>query len=327
MQDQYHDWFSLAPILGELGYLVYDIQNVDIEEQFRLSVFRLNQRFQHFIRSCYWSLHSLSGSRYPITIHKILDFIHAQNTTHRALFVIDGMNLWQWWILKTVLQEKGFRFQDKETPSFAWLPSITAWSRQALFRGAKPDLTRNNSKEASLFQDYWLRKNLLSYQIHFGTFETGEENLFPSTGTLVAAYICNDLDDLMHGSVMGNRQLSIDTKEWVTRSGVADFLHSLTERGFTVYITTDHGNIEADSMGTLPASVRNLSTSRSKRHIQFVDSDTARKFVQDHPDYSLGCTGNSIYLTDENAFTSSGTVVTHGGSHILELIIPLGVLH
>jgi len=324
IQNQRNEWFELGPFIGELGVLVYKSENSTFIDEYTALINKMNARFQNFITNDYSSLHSLSGIRRPATVHKILDYIHAQNTIRKALFVIDGMNLWQWHILKKELEIAGLKNEDM--PCFAWLPSITAWSRQSLFKGAKPDLCADNSKESSLFSEYWIKKGNLPYQISFAKFAAGATTAVPGSDIQVAGFICNDLDNLMHGAIMGNTQLLVDTETWVRSSGVVSFLTSLAKSGFTLYISTDHGNIEATGNGGLPLSIRNLSKSRGKRHIQFVDEEMAKKFLQEHPLNSAKRIGASIYLSDESAFIKDGTVVTHGGSHIMELMIPLGVI-
>ena len=63
------------------------------------------------------------------------------------------MNFWQWEIIAGKLKEHGLEFKTHST--LAYLPSITAWSRQAIFKGDKPDLTKDNSKESDYFLQYW----------------------------------------------------------------------------------------------------------------------------------------------------------------------------
>ena len=73
-------------------------------------------------------------------------------------------------------------------------------------------------------------------------------------------------------------------------------------------------------------SAKNISTSKSKRHIRFVSSEQAEQFQKDNPVLSVKRRDSSLYLTDDTAFIKEGRVITHGGSHVLELIIPLGVI-
>lgn len=324
IQNQQKDWFELAPLLGEVGVLVHEINDDRVSAKYKETITHLNQRFQGFVTSCYSSLYSLSGMKYPVTVLKVLDYIRAQNAKKKALVVLDGMNLWQWRIISTALSDEGLHFKD--APTFAWIPSITAWSRQALFKGAKPDLSQDNSKEEGLFRDYWIQKNYAPTQISFDSFSTSHRPPVPGPDIEIAGFVCNDLDSLMHGALMGEQQLYVDTATWIRTSDILSFIKSLAKSGFLVYITTDHGNIEAQASKGLSLSTRNLSRSRGKRHIQFVDEEQAKTFVKDNSERKIQSVGSSVYATDDTAFISSGTVVTHGGSHILELLIPLGEL-
>ncbi len=322
IQNQQRDWFEIGRLLGELSLLVFENNNEQSLDRYYTLLSDLNDRFQIFIKNAYMSLHSLSGTRYPVTVHKVLDYIRAQSHKKKALFVIDGMNLWQWQLLKQKIEENKIACSD--VPSFAWLPSITAWSRQALFKGAKPILSEDNSKETTLFTEYWLKQGYQSYQISFTTFSKTSE--IPDSNVTIAGFVCNDLDTIMHGAIMGNQQLYVDTKTWIESSKIVTFFEALLKEGFTIYVTTDHGNIEAKGIKNLSLSTRNLSKSRGKRHIQFVDEKTARSFIEQNPHLSVGLAGSSIYLKDTSAFTSNPCVVTHGGSHLLEMVIPMGVL-
>ena len=138
--------------------------------------------------------------------------------------------------------------------------------------------------------------------------------------------VCTDLDDLMHGALMGNAQLFQDTDTWIKESGVVRMIRELQSKGFRCYITSDHGNIEAHGIGNLSMSSRCLSHSRSKRHIEFASEDTANAYLIAHPGINAGQRETTIFLRDTSAFTSDPLVVTHGGSHVLEMLVPFGIV-
>jgi hypothetical protein len=211
--------------------------------------------------------------------------------------------------------------------TLAYLPSITAWSRQALLKGAKPDLGKDNSDEEKLFREYWIGKGYQDYQIVYQRFGVGKPAKIDSLQSAsIVAFVSNDLDDLMHGAVMGDGQLLQDTQQWAKKSTLSQLILGLRNQGFCSFVTTDHGNIEAGAAKTLPMSAKNLSTSKSKRHIRFVSSDQAEQFERDNPKLAVRRRESSLFLTDDTAFIKDGKVITHGGSHVLEMIIPLGVI-
>ncbi len=325
LQDQPYEWFDLAKVIGEVYYLALNLNNPEVTLLVLETLNELNNRFQRFVQHTYWSLFSLSGSRYPVVISRVLDYMQAQQSPKKALIVIDGMNLWQWYAIHKELTEQGIIVNEMAT--LAFLPSITAWSRQALLKGSKPDLEKDNSGEEKLFREYWMRKGYQNYQIGFQRF--GVEKLVDMdllASASVVALVCNDLDDLMHGAVMGDEQLLQDTQQWTGKAGLVSLIKLLKNNGYMCFITTDHGNIEASASRILPMTAKNISTSKSKRHVRFVSNEQAEQFQKDNPELAIKRRDSSLYLTDNTAFIKVGKVITHGGSHVLELIIPLGVI-
>ena len=83
-----------------------------------------------------------------------------------AFIVIDGMNYWQWTLLKHCLESQKLTVEEK--PTLSWIPSITAWARQSIFGGKKPDLSIDNRSEGELFKNFWVEKHQkASYQVSY----------------------------------------------------------------------------------------------------------------------------------------------------------------
>ena len=278
--EQYKDWFEIAPKLGELGYAVFELNEKDNFGKYNELLNTINNRFQLFVNNHYDSLFSMSGLRHPITIDKVQDYIAASTkNTKIAFIVIDGMNYWQWTLLKHCLENEKLSVEEK--PTLSWLPSITAWARQSIFAGKKPDLTITNRTEGDLFKKYWIEKHQKqTYQVSYEAVKNNEK-----------------------------------IKE------------ELRNAGYEVYISTDHGNIEAELNLKLTAGQKTIMLSKSKRFVQFDTEEQAVSFIENNKGYHLGKKDKSVYFEDTNGFGSSGEkVITHGGSHILELLIPVGVI-
>jgi|GEM_PF-2596469 len=333
IDNQYKSWFALVPVLGELGASVYQ-SDKNFSYSYSDAIKNLNIRFQNYVSTCYESNFSLSGTRWPVTIDKVQTYLASNNDSRTALIVIDGMNVWQWYLLRSAISEKLPLKLSDDKATFSWLPSITAWARQSLFKGGRPDLNETNSKEAALFYEFWKQKrHLQNYQIQYTKIESQKDYLqlsLPSPDVQIVSFVDNTIDSLMHGAVMGNKQLCIDTKLWIEHSHIADYIQKLHKADFTVYITSDHGNIDAKVAFSLPRKDGTVSKSRSRRYVQFTTKEQAEQFTQEHPSCSFGIRDTSAYFTDENAFSSadnkSSTIITHGGSHIFELLVPLGVI-
>lgn len=325
--DQYKDWFEIASKLGEFGYAIFELNNKEYFDKYNEILNTINNRFQLFVNNHYDSLFSMSGLRHPITIDKVQDYIAASTKNNKIAFiVIDGMNYWQWTLLKHYLENEKLNVEEKTTLS--WLPSITAWARQSIFAGKKPDLTITNRTEGDLFKKYWIEKHQKqTYQVSYETVKNNEKIKIPSSDVTVAGFVTNGLDELMHGNILGYEQLFINTKLWIEKSCICDAVKELRNAGYEVYISTDHGNIEAELNLKLTAGQKTVMLSKSKRFVQFDTEEQAITFIENNKEYRLGKKDKSVYFKDTNGFGSSGEkVITHGGSHILELLIPVGVI-
>lgn len=327
IEDNYKDWFAIAQKLGELGYDVFELNDKEYFAKYKEVLNMINNRFQIFVSKNYELLFSLSGLKSPITIDKVQDFIAANSKNKKIAFiVIDGMNYWQWTLLKHSLEKENLNVTEKT--SFSWLPSITAWARQAIFAGKKPDLTITNRNEGDLFKNYWVEKyQKQRYQVSYEAVKNNEKIKVPSSDVTVAGFVTNGLDELMHGNILGYEQLFINTQLWIEKSCICESIKDLHKAGYEVYISTDHGNIEAELNLKLTAGQKTVILSKSKRFVQFDTEEQAISFIENNKKYQLGKKDKSVYFRDTNGFGSSGEkVITHGGSHILELLIPVGVI-
>ena len=55
---------------------------------------------------------------------------------------------------------------------------------------------------------------------------------------------------LMHGAVMGDRQLAVDVRSWAQHGFLDALVGNATDHGYEVWITADHGNVEAVPLGS-----------------------------------------------------------------------------
>lgn len=316
-------WFKIIQVFANAKIKSLVTGNVELQSHYQKIENAFNIRFQRFIDNTYGSLFSLSGIRKPVVVSRILEHINSSPINKRALLVIDGMNYWQWNILREALSDAGIGYSSNA--SLAYIPTITAWSRQAIFKGDKPDLSADNSKEAKLFETYWLSHGVPSYQIEFKKFSVNDPlniDSIPSDCTILGL-VCNDLDDIMHGSVLGNNQLRMSTGQWISKSKIVENISALKSKGFQVYITSDHGNIEATGLKNLTVKEKVGALSRGKRHLNFTNEPLLQSFIEQNPALEVGKRGLSLYLKKQEAFTTENSqVITHGGSHLWEVIVP-----
>jgi len=323
IEDIADQWFKIIQVLAnaKLKYLV--TQSVDLKLSYQKTENDFNFRFQRFINNNYGSLFSLSGVRKPVVVSRILEHINAKPAKKRALIVVDGMNYWQWNILAKALSDSGISYTSNA--SLAFIPTITAWSRQAIFKGDKPNLLEDNSKEAKLFEAFWSKQGVPGYQITYKKFSVNDPLILDdiSSDITTLGLVCNDLDEIMHGSILGNTQLQMSTEQWILKSKIAETIAALKSKKFQVYITSDHGNIEATGLKNLTIKDKVGALSRSKRHLHFANETLLQGFLVQNPYVEVGKKGLSLYLKKTEAFTTENSqVITHGGSHIWEVIVP-----
>jgi hypothetical protein len=323
IEDIVDQWFKIIQVLANAKVKYLLSENDEFKETYVKIENAFNIRFQRFVDNTYGSLFSLSGVRKPVVVSRILEHINSKPAKKNALLVIDGMNYWQWNILGKALSDVGIGFTSNA--SLAYIPTITAWSRQAIFKGDKPDLTADNTKEAKLFESYWLNHGLSGFQIAYKKFSINEplklEDITPDTTML--GLVCNDLDDIMHGSILGNGQLKTSTELWIAKSKIVESISILKAKGFQVYITSDHGNIEATGLKNLTLKDKLGALSRGKRHLHFTNETLLGNFMELNTNIEVGKKGLSLYLKKQEAFTNENSqVITHGGSHIWEVIVP-----
>jgi len=323
IEDIPDQWFSLVQVLSQAKLQLFLSESRTLRDRYLKAETDINARFQRFIENTYGSLFSLSGIRKPVVVSRILEHIRSNPSEKKALMVMDGMNYWQWQILGKALKEKGILFF--QNASLAYIPTITTWSRQSIFRGDKPDLSGNHADESKFFEDFWKKFNIPEYQISFMRFGVHEalKAASISNDIRMLALLCNDLDDIMHGSVMGNEQLLVSTVQWVEKSGITELISGLLKKGFQIFLTADHGNVEATGVKNLALKEKTGTISRGKRHLHFHNETMQQSFFDSNPLLITGKRGLSVYLKHGEAFTDPGNVViTHGGSHIWEVIVP-----
>jgi len=323
IEDIADQWFKIIHLLAVAKLKSISTKNELLKDAFRKTEDSFNLRFQRFIENTYNSLFSLSGIRKPILVTRILEHIKSCPSNKKALLVIDGLNYWQWNILSTELAKVDISFSTSATLSY--IPSITAWSRQAIFRGEKPDLASDNSKEGVLFETFWQNNGVPAYQVlykKFGLKDPLSIDLI-SDDIKIAGLVCNDLDDILHGSILGDLQLKTSTEQWIMKSRIVDLIIALKEKGFQIFITSDHGNIEATGIKNLKIKDKVGTLSRGKRHLQFANELLMNEFIQQNEEITVGKKSLSVYLKNKEAFTiGNSLVITHGGSHFWEVIVP-----
>ena len=282
---------------------------------------KANTVFLETLQTSYPQTKNASAVKKPRIVSKILDYLHFNFREKKiALIVVDGMALWQYELLKTRLPGT-----KHEEVIYSWLPSITQLSRQAIFRGDIPlsDYRQGPTSEEKLWKMYWKEKGCHAFEVAYQHEKIDLSNIDAVTKL---AIVFKDLDDKMHGS-SDYADLLMLTKNWMDRSKIAQVIEDLLSKGFTVFLTSDHGNIQAKGWRGLQGREKlgaNKSGSRSQRHIEYSEKWLFDEFMENNPDLenSVVKEEQALYFKNDLSFSSNELLVTHGGAHLLEVLVP-----
>ena len=282
---------------------------------------RTNNIFQESIRLNYQQTKNSNSVKKPQIVSKILDYLSFNFLNNKiALIVVDGLAYWQYELLKDKLP----KFKNEEV-IYSWIPSITQLSRQAIFRGDIPitDYKQGPISEEKLWKSFWKAKGMNDFSIRYC-----HENIDLSNLENVSkfALVFKDLDEKMHSSSDYKDLLNL-TQNWIERSKIISIINELQFAGFKVFLTTDHGNIQAKGWRGLQGREKlgtNKSGSRSERHIEYTEKWLSDEFINNNPELkdSVVMEDQAIYFKSDLSFSRKETLVTHGGAHILEVLIP-----
>jgi hypothetical protein len=300
-------------ILKSIGTNIFDevIQHVN----------KANELFQINLVRSYKQLKNTRAVKKPQIVSKILEYIDFNFKNEKiALIVIDGLAFWQYEILKSKIP--GLK---NEEVIYSWIPSITQLSRQAIFKGGVPDseYKQNPKNEENLWKIFWREKGIADYQIRYAH---GSADLINLSSVTKFGIVFTELDEKMHSSTDYNDLLKL-TENWIVRNNIQVIVQELLDKDFKVFLTTDHGNIEAKGWRGLSGREKmgtNKSGSRSERHIEYSDQWLADEFMQNNTDLnnSVVNENHAIYFKSDLSFSNKEKIVTHGGAHLLEVLIP-----
>ncbi len=267
---------------------------------------------------------------------RVLEAELAAGAERVALVVVDGLALDQWVAMRGVLaaQRPGLRL--REGAAFAWLPTITPVSRQSIFAGRPPLYyplsVHTTDKEGALWEQFWADHGLPGGAAYLrGLGGSGDlarvEELLAEPKLRAVGLVVDKVDKIMHGMELGTAGMHNQVRQWAEQGFMAALLDLLLGQGYTVYLTSDHGNVEAVGCGS-PAegAVADLRGARARVY----PDPVLRAQVKAHfpgaiewPPVGLPEGNYPLLAGGRSAFVAVGQrVVAHGGITVEELIVP-----
>lgn len=340
------DWFHFARGWAELKVMSNEDCGLSKEQKERLAELtqHVDEQFFSWIQRRYAGLIQLPPNP-PAMLHRIPRFLansllsphHSSLRPKLALLVIDGLALDQWLVVRDTLASKqpGLRFREQAV--FAWIPSLTSVSRQATFAGKAPIFFPNSiqttDREPALWAQFWADQGLMPNEVVYlkGLGAGGLENVSEALShpkARVAGLVVDKVDKIMHGMEMGTAGMHNQVGQWAKQPYLNTLLDLLLDRGFRVYLTSDHGNVEAEGCGR--PSEGAVADLRGER-VRIYPNAVLRGKVKERFPAALEWDPVGLpedYLTllapARQAFVQEKQrTVSHGGISVEELIVPL----
>ncbi|MHB8992714.1 MAG: BREX-3 system phosphatase PglZ, partial [Chloroflexota bacterium] len=219
--------------------------------------------FLAWILAKYGGLHNLPADP-PVMVHHIPRFLARRvlkqgginktvSSAKVALVVVDGLAFDQWAVLRGVLSEQHRDWRFSENGVFAWVPTLTSVSRQAIFAGRAPMFfpasIQTTDREPAQWSQYWADQGVLQgevgYRKSLGDQKAEDlEEFISQSPARVLGLVVDKVDKIMHGMKLGAAGMHNQVRQWAEQGWLATLVEMLLDRGFGVYITSDHGNIE-----------------------------------------------------------------------------------
>ena len=191
-------------------------------------------------------------------------------------------------ILRDVLQNQIGSIRIVEDGVFAWVPTITSVARQAAFSGKVPmyfcGQYNTTDKEPKLWDQFWLDNGISSNKVGFlknlGASESFKmvEDLIDRPNLKVVALVINTVDKIMHGMQLGTAGMHSLVRQWGEEGFLERLICLLTDNGFDIFLSSDHGNVEATGFGSPKEGV--LANTKGER-VRIYSDDILRSQVFD----------------------------------------------
>lgn len=334
------EWLSFARRWAELTALWHAGEPQDLESRFLELRDRVDAAFAAWVLDRYGSLHNVSPVS-PSMVHHVPRYLarglESGGVDKVALVVVDGLALDQWVALREVLSGQLAGLTFDESAVFAWAPTITPVSRQAIFAGSPPAYFPTSigttSKEPALWTRFWAGSIGLSQagaayvNVPGNGAPADIEEAISHPKVRVAGIVVRMVDEIMHGMKLGSSGMHDQVRHWAEEGYLARLLDLLLDRSFDVYLTSDHGNIEATGIGR--PSEGSIAGVRGERARVYSDTLLRARVAEKYPDAilwpSTGLPPDYLPLLapGRTAFVPAGErTVTHGGVSLEELVVP-----
>lgn len=314
----YNTWFAV-------NYYKAKINNICYKSRVLIDIGELNENiakeFTTFIINKYKFLSGNSYFNGPILLNKCMDYI-LMKSKKWAVIVMDGMSVSDW----LIILEKFENIKYDMSYSYALIPTITAISRQSLFSGKLPAELENPfnlSKEKKQFYEKCFQNGYKENEIKYHRgYDVEIDRVDKCIGIVI-----NDIDDLVHSQMQGKDGMYRDILYLAKSNKLQKLINNLSNNGFDIYITSDHGNTNSTGIGKIKGTGVEVET-KCKRALICKDFIDDEKIKDEHnlieyPGYYLPKQYKYFICEENQSFGNKGEeIMSHGGISIEEVIVP-----
>jgi hypothetical protein len=276
-----------------------------------------------------------SSRQVPPTVDRVAPFLARRmrsGSKRICLVVMDGMGLAQWSVIRDHL---GLSVAETHGV-LAVVPTLTPYSRQAIFAGSLPtgfaDSMSNNGRERDRWMNFWVGEGVAQSSIaYFSTAGAAARDVPDIRVADIVGIAVLAVDDLMHGAnLLGDPQVASALRLWLDHGFLSTLITTATAAGFEVWLTADHGNVQANAIDYLP--MEGLAVDRTGERVRLYATETLRDAARaDGIAYQppgLPASGPFPLFAPGRAAYVRGTnpVVVHGGLSLDEVLVPLARL-
>ena len=338
---RYSDWTAFALKWAELSSLVHCGGGAEYQTRLQETGDALNTTFADWLADHYASLINLPPT-HPAMLHhvprRLARDIEGSGNSRAALIVVDGLALDQWATIRRLLQKQDADLVMRESATFAWIPTLTCVSRQAIFSGKPPlyfpSSIHSTHSEEKLWKRFWEGHGLsrldVAYRRGLGDGDASvvlDAAIHPGK-TKVVGLVVDKVDRIMHGMQLGSAGMHNQIKQWCQGGFLATMVGQLLDYGYQVWLTADHGNIQCEGKGR--PSEGAIAETRGERVRVYPTPELrsqvacAFPFAREWPPVGLPTDYFPLVAGGRDAFVNPGeAIVGHGGVAIEEVIVPL----
>jgi len=342
-QSSYKDWQQLAVSWAELSVVRHEqditlTPNVDSKIEELQAI--IEARFESWLLDKYASIAMLSYWPKPVMLHHVAPYLaHRRRSLGEekiALIVVDGLALDQWFVMRDAFSCFSHNLYFDETYAFAWVPTLTSVSRQTIFAAQIPlyfgDSFVTTENEGRKWQKFWENEGLqyqnIGYYRGLGSGPVSEiETVITNPNIYILGLVVDTVDKIMHGMKLGSTGMHQQVGLWVQKGNLYELIDRLWDAGFSVYLTSDHGNIEATGRGR-PSEGCLVELGGQRARI-YEEVSLLNQVRNEFPE-TVRWTGQGLpeqyhvlLSRGRTAFTAKDEeIISHGGITIEEVIVP-----